>query len=226
MHLILRMPFRWDGNDAQYTPVSDDIPWCLKPDHKITVEDIRYVLSSHYQGTDHDPYYHKAVPSKQGTYRPVGVNRTNFCSLSILRPYVPSQIQGVEWISFGSNVFNGMVPMYSNVDVIPDFHETDSEHITLDSLYWMSRIIAAMADADFHQANPIIMQYQKKCLETGHRIISETDRKFTETGGLTLLLQANQTLADMMKTETEKLLERILHIRSLNTKNDFAGSDA
>lgn len=30
----------------------------------------------------------------------------------------------------------------------------------------------------------------------------------------------------MMKTETEKLLERILHIRSLNMKNDFAGSDA
>lgn len=113
-----------------------------------------------------------------------------------------------------------------SIHVMPDFYDTDSEHISLDSLYWMSRIIAAMADADFHQANPIIMQYQEKCLETGHRIISETDRKFTETGDLTLLLQAKQTLADMMKTETEKLLERILHIRSLNMKNDFAGSDA
>lgn len=59
-----------------------------------------------------------------------------------------------------------------SIHVMPDFYDTDSEHISLDSLYWMSRIIAAMADADFHQANPLIMQYQEKCLETGHRIIS------------------------------------------------------
>ena len=47
---------KWDGPDADYTPVSDDIPWMMVPEKKITVEDVKYVLSSHYQGTPYDPY--------------------------------------------------------------------------------------------------------------------------------------------------------------------------
>ena len=45
---------KWDGPDADYTPVSDDIPWMMVPEKKITVEDVKYVLSSHYQGTPYD----------------------------------------------------------------------------------------------------------------------------------------------------------------------------
>ena len=48
--------FRWDGPGADYTPASDDLPWCMVPEKKITVEDVKYVLSSHFQGTPYDPY--------------------------------------------------------------------------------------------------------------------------------------------------------------------------
>ena len=37
-----------------YTPESDDIPWSRVPERKVTIEDIKYVLSSHYQGTEYD----------------------------------------------------------------------------------------------------------------------------------------------------------------------------
>ena len=33
---------KWDGPDADYTPVSDDIPWMMVPEKKITVEDVKY----------------------------------------------------------------------------------------------------------------------------------------------------------------------------------------
>ena len=39
----------WDGPEADYTPESDDIPWSRVPERKVTIEDIKYVLSSHYQ---------------------------------------------------------------------------------------------------------------------------------------------------------------------------------
>ena len=48
--------YRWDGALADFTPVSDDLPWCMVPEKKITVEDVKYVLSGHYQGTPYDPY--------------------------------------------------------------------------------------------------------------------------------------------------------------------------
>ena len=41
----------WDGPDADHKPTSDDIPWARQPERKVTIEDIKYVLSSHYQGT-------------------------------------------------------------------------------------------------------------------------------------------------------------------------------
>ena len=40
---------QWDGQDADHKPVSDDIPWARQPERKITIEDVKYVLSSHYQ---------------------------------------------------------------------------------------------------------------------------------------------------------------------------------
>ena len=46
----------WDGPDADYLPESDDIQWCRVPEKKITVEDIKYALSNHFQGTPYDPY--------------------------------------------------------------------------------------------------------------------------------------------------------------------------
>ena len=61
---------KWDGPDADYTPVSDDIPWMMVPEKKITVEDVKYVLSSHYQGTPYDPY---AAWWQQWKMRPISL---------------------------------------------------------------------------------------------------------------------------------------------------------
>ena len=68
---------RWDGPNAEYTPESDDIPWSLVPEHKITVEEVKYILSSHFQGTPYDPYGKVADPER-GKYRPIGISRTAF----------------------------------------------------------------------------------------------------------------------------------------------------
>ena len=65
----------WDGPDAEFGPESDDIPWSLVPDRKVTVEDVQYLLAGHFQGTPYDPYgKHEAGLS--GKYRPIGINRT------------------------------------------------------------------------------------------------------------------------------------------------------
>lgn len=39
----------WDGPEADHRPDSDDIPWARQPERKVTIEDVKYVLSSHYQ---------------------------------------------------------------------------------------------------------------------------------------------------------------------------------
>ena len=60
----------WDGPEADYTPESDDIPWSRVPERKVTIEDIKYVLSSHYQGTEYDCYGSKGTPATRGAIVP------------------------------------------------------------------------------------------------------------------------------------------------------------
>jgi dipeptidase len=82
---------------------------------------MKYALSSHFQGTPYDPYAKYGDPTLRGAYRPIGVNRTSFLSLLQIRPSVKKEIAAIEWIAFGSNVFNALVPLYANVQKIPDY---------------------------------------------------------------------------------------------------------
>ena len=92
---------------ADYTPESDDLPWSMVPERKVTVEDVKYVLSSYYQGTAVQPLCAvTARQSKRGMYRPIGINRNSFVAITQLRPYMPEELMSVEWISVGSNAFN------------------------------------------------------------------------------------------------------------------------
>ena len=72
---------RWDGPDAEFTPESDNIPWSLVPDRKVAVEDVKYLLSAHYQGTPYDPYTNRDT-GKRGMYRSIGINRTGVTSVA------------------------------------------------------------------------------------------------------------------------------------------------
>ena len=207
----------------QSNPEDDNLPWCMVPERKITVEDVKYILSNHYQGTPYDPYGKNAT--LPNCYRTIGINRNNFLSCVQLRPYVPESIQAIEWISFASNAFNAFIPFYANVNEIPEYYGTCEEKVSTSSLYWTSRLIAAMADADYSQTIPHIERYQEKIPSYGHKIINETDKEFKNTNDLSLLTIANLKIEDFVKEQTYDLLHTILDIRSNNMLNRFSRSD-
>lgn len=207
----------------QSNPEDDNLPWCMVPERKITVEDVKYILSNHYQGTPYDPYGKNAT--LPNCYRTIGINRNNFLSCVQLRPYVPESIQAIEWISFASNAFNAFIPFYANVNEVPEFYRTCEEKVSTSSLYWTSRLIAAMADADYSQTIPHIERYQEKIPSYGHKIINETDKEFKNTNDLSLLTIANLKIEDFVKEKTYALLHTILDIRSNNMLNRFSRSD-
>ena len=79
----------WDGPDADHKPTSDDIPWARQPERKVTIEDIKYVLSSHYQGTPFDPYGQLGDERTRHMYRTIGINRQSQLAVMQIRPYRP-----------------------------------------------------------------------------------------------------------------------------------------
>lgn len=226
----------WDGPDADFTPVSDDIPWCMIPEKKITMEDVKYVLSSHYQGTLYDPYGNYGDKSLRGAYRSIGVNRTDFMSAIQIRPYAAEDSSAIQWLAFASNAFNVMVPFYTNVDEIPEYLANTSAEVSTDNFYWTSRMIAAMADASYAKSVFHIERYDEKVMSKAHEIIYRYDDllgadRDVQTDavsklGQKLRQQANRETADMVRQAASDTLGKVLYELSNQMKNSYSRSDA
>ena len=226
----------WDGPDADFTPVSDDIPWCMIPEKKITMEDVKYVLSSHYQGTPYDPYGNYGDKSLRGAYRSIGVNRTDFMSAIQIRPYADEDSSAIQWLAFASNAFNVMVPFYTNVDEVPEYLANTSAEVSTDNFYWTSRLIAAMADASYAKSVFHIERYDEKVMSKAHEIIYRYDDLLGASRdvqidavsklGQKLRQQANQEMADMAMHAASDTLGKVLYELSNQMKNSYSRSDA
>ena len=212
--------FVWDGPEADFTPVSDDLPWCLVPEHKVTVEDIKYVLSSHFQGTPYDPYGKYGDPGLFGQFRPIGINRTNFLGLTQIRQDAPEGYEAIQWMAMGSNVHNALVPFYANVTSTPEYLSNTDKTVSTDSFYWINRLIAALSDPYFAECKGHIERYQMTVAAKTAAVVKSCDSGRKDRG------ETNQKIADLVREETDRLLSAVLYESSMGMKNRYSRSDA
>ena len=220
----------WDGPDADYTPRSDDLPWCMVPEKKLTPEDVKYVLSSHYQGTPYDPYASYGDKSQRGMYRSIGINRNDFMALIQIRPDVPAEQSAIEWVAYASNAFNTMVPFYANVTTTPEYLSCTTKEVSTDSFYWVSRMIAAMTDASYSKSLIHAERYELGVLSASRALIHQYDAKLIaepDAGQRAALrVEANEAIAKALKARAADTLDKVLFELSSGMKNAFARSDA
>lgn len=216
----------WDGPDADYTPASDDLPWCMVPEKKITVEDVKYVLSSHYQGTPYDPYASYGDKTMCGAYRSIGINRNDVMALIQMRP----EGEPIQWLAFASNAFNVLAPFYTDIDTTPGYLSGTTGKVSTENFYWMSRMIAAMADASYSKSVFHIERYQESIAAKSHELLNrydtlleqETDEKTRKK----IQEEANEKIAGMLQCEAADTLDKVLYELSGQMKNAYARSDA
>ena len=173
----------------------------------MTPEDVKYVLSSHYQGTPYDPYRSYGDKASKGAYRSIGINRNDFMALIQLRPDVDAENCALEWIAYASNAFNTMVPFYANVDTTPAYLANTTGEVSTDNFYWVSRMIAAMADASY----------------------AKSDAKLAAAAPAeraALREEANLALAAMIQEKASDTLGKVLFELSNQMKNAYSRSDA
>ena len=214
--------YTYDGDDAYFKPESSDIPWSIEPIKKVSIEDIKYILSSHYQGTPYNPY---SKSTSAGKYRSIGVPNTDDTGIVQIRSYVPDEIKGVIWVSMGGGVFTASIPQYINVSKFPSFLGETKEDVSTDYLFWVSRLIAALVDANYGKCVIFAERYQAEALNKSFKILHNTDLEFTKTKNLSLLENTNEKIAEELKTDSLKVLKRVLNIASDNMKTRFNRSD-
>ena len=165
----------------------------------------------------------------RGAYRSIGVNRTDFVAIIQLRGEVPEEYRAVEWLAFGSNVFNTAVPFYANVETTPEYLSNTSKEVTTDNFYWSARLIEALSDACYGKNLNHIEHYQQAVQSKGHALIAKYDRlqAKAETGQERAKLreEANEEIAAMLRKETGKTLNEVLFDATNHMKNQYARSD-
>lgn len=230
----------WDSPAARYTPESDDIPWCRVPENKVSLEDVDFLLSSHFEGTPYDPYGTKGTPESRHRYRPIGVNRTGHMVAIQLRPYAAAVNRAVLWVSFGSGPFTTIAPFYANVNDTPAYLRDTTPEVSTDNLYWTNRLIAVVADAHWFETHSAIEGYAEGVRAFGHRLVDQTDIQIEEMAAEAVdavdvaeaaqpaqraLEQSNQQMADYLREHTTKLLNTVVYTASNLMHNSFAMSD-
>ena len=215
---------RFLNPEIEQDPRSFEIPWCQKPYRKVTIEDVKYVLSNHYQDTIYDPYGPEGDHVSQRTFRTIGINRTSQTAILQLRPNKPQETTGIQWISYGSMPYNTAVPFFTQVDTTPDYFANTTAKVTTDSFYWANRIIAGLADPHYAHHVGDLDDYQETTMSWGHARINKVDRALA--AGETVDFEAeNQAMSDQIQEATDQLLDKILLDASNLMTNHFSLSD-
>ena len=202
----------------------------MVPEKKITPEDVKYALSSHYQGTPYDPYDSRGNQTTKGISAPSASTGTTLWQLIQMRPDVPEEFRAVEWLAFASNALMRLAPFYANVSTTPVYLSNTTKEVSTDNFYWSSRMIAAMADASYGKSVFHIERYKSAVQSSGHELIGRYDEKQRQEADAArraaLREQANQEIADTLKKQTADTLDKVLFELSSQMKNAYSRSDA
>ncbi len=203
------------------SPEDQELPFLCYPEKKLSIEDVQWALSSHFQGTAFDPYGDGTEDEKK-KYRSIGLNRNEETHILQIRADVPAAIAGVHWLTYGPNTFNALVPFYANVDEIPQSYSSTPAVFDPTSLYWMTKLIALIGDANFPLYSDMEQSFEENimtfCRSVQHEI---EEAAHGEDFSPVDLLTANQKMADYYYCELNELLAKMVKKGTLNMKLRF-----
>lgn len=214
---------KWDGEAADRTPISNDIPWSVVPEKKIAVEDVRYVLGSYYQGTPYDPYDKSAA--LKGKYRTIAVPNSDVCGILEIRGSMPDAVKGVLWYSMGGSGFTACFPQYAGVDKFPAYFSGTTEKVSTDHMYWHSRLIAALTDAHYNTAELLDYRYTNTVMCRGRELLNACDEKVLAGAGPEVLSETNEKIAAMVREESDQVLKKLIDNAGEHMKIRFHRGD-
>ncbi|WP_334329577.1 C69 family dipeptidase [Companilactobacillus sp. HBUAS59699] len=197
---------------TEQDPESPELPFIRKPERKIAIEDIQYILKSHYNETKYDPLGSGSEHDKK-TYRAISLSRTANSHILQMRDSDKNGAAGVQWIGFGIPTFCPHVPFFTNANDTDESYRELPDKMDLKSAYWMYEALAMIVEshyADFIQAD---IDYQKDLSEWARRKVEAVDKKAVTMSGAELtdyLTTQNHEIATHYNDATKKLLAELV----------------
>lgn len=199
---------RYLNPEIEQEPTSSELPFICHASRKISVEDVEYILSSHYNETDYDPLG-RGPEDLKTKFRPISMNRTQNSHVLQLRNNVPAEQSAIMWLCFGVPAFSPYVPFFANATDTDPSYSTTPFHADADSAYWMYRKLSVLVEshyAEFIETDTDYLTAAKQAFQTH---LAESDAAATGLKGEALtayLTKQNYAVVADMKAKTTNLM--------------------
>lgn len=203
-----------------------NLPFSKVPEELISVEDVKYALSSHYQRTPYDRYGH-GTEEQKNTFRPIGLQRNQEIHILQLRNDVPAEIAGLMWVAYGPNEYNAVAPLYANVTDMPAPYKDSTMDYDINSMYWLTHTLATIGDEHFKRYSAALETMKQQTMASGRHLIHQTDAAVQKENAATgaelrkKLEKTNDQVAAMAHAKAMKALGSMVKTGALKIKMNF-----
>jgi len=144
-------------------------PLWVRPDQKLSIKDVMWLLRDHYEGTVIDmtkgfdagpfgnpnrnrPLYWSAGNVDCSWERPVSTFNTAFSFIAQCRNWLPNEIGGLIWFGVDDTWFTCYVPLYNCITEIPaPFRTGNFNKFSWDSAWWVFNFVANYCNLRFSE---------------------------------------------------------------------------
>ncbi|MFA5326182.1 MAG: C69 family dipeptidase [Prolixibacteraceae bacterium] len=160
---------------------SNRMPLWVKPDRKLSVQDVMGLMRDHFEGTPMDmtqdvgagpyklPYRWRPLTFKVDSVeycneRAVSTQQTGFSFVTQSRSWLPNQIGGILWFGVDDTYSTCYVPMYCGITSIPEcFRVGNGDMLTFSetSAFWIFNVVSNFAYLRYDDMIPDIQKVQK-----------------------------------------------------------------
>ncbi len=146
---------------------AEPYPLWIKPDEKLSLQDVFGLMRDHYEGTDYDmskgidagdfgspnrwrPMTWEIDSVQYSWERPISTQQTGFSYVSQSRSWLPDAIGGVLWYGVDDTYTTCYVPLYCGMNKVPRSFATGSmQEFSWDSAWWVFNFVANFANLKY-----------------------------------------------------------------------------
>ncbi|PIF00459.1 MAG: dipeptidase [Paludibacter sp.] len=173
------------------------MPLWIKPDKKISKNDMVHFMRDYYQGTELDmtkkvaagafgcklrmgPLYFNVDGVKYGHERPIATQQTGFTFVAQMRSWLPNYIGGILWFGVDDAASNVYMPIYCSTNRVPwCLNEKNGSLLDYSdsSSFWVFNRVSNFAYGKYQPMMKYIVEKQKELEQQFDNETKEIDKK-------------------------------------------------
>lgn len=204
---------------------SEDYPLFIKPDEKLSLRDVMYLMRDHFEGTPYDmtqgidagpfasPYRWRGLTWEVDgeTYcweRPISSQQAGFVMVAQSRSWLPDPVGGVYWYTPDDAYTTAFTPLYCGITEVPrSFTVGSIERFSLDSAWWACNFVSNLAYDRWSRIFPDVQAVRDKLENSFLAMMPVVDKTAAELAAQDAELM-KQYLTTYSVSTGEQLIER------------------